>query len=144
MAKSINKGFLIILFTLGLSVTITGRRAYAYDFRAIVLTEEGGQHEGFVKAALVWLKSMADEKNFEISVIHDTREINDAFLKKYKVFIQLNYPPYMWTDTARAAFMKYIEEGRGGRVGFHHATLLGEFDGYPMWEWFSGRFEVGC
>ncbi|MBN1820629.1 MAG: ThuA domain-containing protein, partial [Prolixibacteraceae bacterium] len=22
-------------------------------------------------------------------------------------------------------------------VGFHHAALLGEFDGYPMWEWFS-------
>jgi len=20
----------------------------------------------------------------------------------------------------------------------HHATLLGEFDGYPMWTWFSG------
>jgi len=44
------------------------------------------------------------------------------------------------------AFVKYIEEGRGGWVGFHHATLLGEFDGYPMWDWFSGfmggiRFE---
>ncbi len=34
--------------------------------------------------------------------------------------------------------MKYIEEGRGGWIGFHHATLLGEFDGYPMWDWFSG------
>ena len=31
----------------------------------------------------------------------------------------------------------YIEEGRGGWIGFHHATLLGEFDGYPMWPWFS-------
>jgi type 1 glutamine amidotransferase len=36
-----------------------------------------------------------------------------------------------------AAFVKYIEEGRGGWIGFHHATLLGEFDGYPMWNWFS-------
>jgi len=36
-----------------------------------------------------------------------------------------------------SAFIKYIEEGRGGWVGFHHATLLGEFDGYPMWTWFS-------
>jgi uncharacterized protein len=36
------------------------------------------------------------------------------------------------------AFQKYIEEGRGGGwIGFHHATLLGEFDGYPMWKWFS-------
>jgi type 1 glutamine amidotransferase len=43
----------------------------------------------------------------------------------------------MWTPKAMAAFRKYIEEGRGGWIGFHHATLLGEFDGYPMWPWFS-------
>jgi hypothetical protein len=36
-----------------------------------------------------------------------------------------------------AAFERYIDEGRGGWIGFHHATLLGEFDGYPMWPWFS-------
>ena len=117
--------------TLALSVINPGSQAYAYDFKAVVLTENGGQHEGFVNAALKWLKGVAKENNFQITVIHDTREINDAFLKNYQVFIQLNYPPYMWTDTAKAAFMKYIEEGRGGWIGFHHATLLGEFDGYP-------------
>jgi uncharacterized protein len=31
----------------------------------------------------------------------------------------------------------YIEEGHGGWIGFHHSTLLGEFDGYKMWPWFS-------
>jgi type 1 glutamine amidotransferase len=36
-----------------------------------------------------------------------------------------------------AAFEKFITEGRIGWVGFHHASLLGEFDGYPMWGWFS-------
>jgi type 1 glutamine amidotransferase len=36
------------------------------------------------------------------------------------------------------AFERYINEGKGGGwVGFHHATLLGEFDGYPLWPWFS-------
>jgi uncharacterized protein len=25
----------------------------------------------------------------------------------------------------------------GGWIGFHNASLLGEFDGYPMWQWFS-------
>ena len=43
----------------------------------------------------------------------------------------------MWTDRAKAAFVKYMEEGRGGWVGLHHASLLGEFDGYAMWDWFS-------
>jgi type 1 glutamine amidotransferase len=111
---------------------------HAYDFKALVLTEEGGQHEGFVKAALAWLDKLSGEKNFQYTVIHNTDPIDDAYLANYQVFIQLNYPPYMWTDKAKAAFTKYIEEGKGGWVGFHHATLLGEFDGYPMWDWFSG------
>ena len=57
-------------------------------------------------------------------------------MAKYNLFIQLNYPPYNWTDTAKAAFIKYIEQGKGGWIGFHHATLLGEFDGFAMWPWF--------
>ncbi|UZR96122.1 ThuA domain-containing protein [Chondrinema litorale] len=28
-------------------------------------------------------------------------------------------------------------KAKGGWLGFHHATLLGEFDGYSMWQWFS-------
>jgi type 1 glutamine amidotransferase len=52
------------------------------------------------------------------------------------LFIQLDYPPYNWTPTAQAAFIEYIEEGRGGWIGFHHATLLGEFDGFQIWPWF--------
>ena len=63
--------------------------------------------------------------------------IDEKYLSEYKVFIQLDYPPYSWPEKAMAAFVKYIEEGRGGWIGLHHATLLGEFDGYPMWTWFS-------
>ncbi|MEI9956129.1 MAG: ThuA domain-containing protein [Ferruginibacter sp.] len=50
----------------------------------------------------------------------------------------MDYPPYGWTTTAATAFKKYIEQGKGGWIGFHHATLLGEFDGFSMWQWFSG------
>jgi type 1 glutamine amidotransferase len=49
----------------------------------------------------------------------------------------LDYPPYAWKDKAITAFQNYIEQGKGGWIGFHHATLLGEFDGYPIWQWFS-------
>jgi uncharacterized protein len=133
----------IILLQMGLA---TGSCAQSPVFKALVLTERGGQHEGFVVVALEWLNKLAAEKNFEITVINEPTEVDEAILSKYKVFIQLNYPPYRWSDQAKAAFEKYIEEGKGGWVGFHHATLLGEFDGYPMWNWFSGfmggiRFE---
>jgi type 1 glutamine amidotransferase len=106
-------------------------------FHALVLAERGDQHEAFVVAALEWLKATAKQDNFTIDVVEKTDQFNKAFLAKYQLFIQLNYPPYRWNDEAKAAFQDYIEQGRGGWVGFHHATLLGEFDGYPMWTWFS-------
>ncbi len=97
-------------------------------FHVLAIAEHGGIHKPFVDAAKIWLDKLAKEKNFSVNYVEDTSKIDDEFLAKYKLFIQLNYPPYGWTDTAAAAFVKYIEQGKGGWIGFHHATLLGEFD----------------
>ncbi len=51
--------------------------AKAPKFKALVLTERGGQHEGFVVAALDWLNKFAAEKNFEITVINHANDINE-------------------------------------------------------------------
>jgi type 1 glutamine amidotransferase len=107
------------------------------DFKVLVLTERGGQHGGFTDAALKWLDTFSKENNFEYTEINNTKQINEVFLSQFCVIIQLDYPPYTWTKDAESAFINYIEEGKGGWVGFHHATLLGEFDGYPIWQWFS-------
>lgn len=106
-------------------------------YNILVITERGGQHESFAAAALDWLDNFAAENGAHVTVINNAEPINEAYLKNYNLFIQLDYPPYTWPDAAMTAFTKYIEEGRGGWIGFHHATLLGEFDGYPMWNWFS-------
>ena len=106
-------------------------------FRVIAIAEPGGLHAPFVDTAKTWLDKLANENNFTVDYIQNTDRIDDAFLAHYQLFIQLNYPPYNWTPTAAAAFVKYIEEGKGGWIGFHHATLLGEFDGFKMWPWFS-------
>lgn len=106
-------------------------------FRVVALAEPGGLHAPFVDAAKIWLDKLASENNFTVDYIQNTDKIDDAFLAHYQLFIQLNYPPYNWTPTAAAAFERYIDEGRGGWIGFHHATLLGEFDGFKMWPWFS-------
>jgi type 1 glutamine amidotransferase len=106
-------------------------------FHVIALAEAGGIHRPFVDAAKVWLQKQAADNDFSVDFIENTDKIDDQFLQHYQLFIQLNYPPYGWTPKAVAAFTRYIEEGRGGWMGFHHATLLGEFDGYPMWPWFS-------
>ncbi len=106
-------------------------------FKVLVLTERGGQHGGFTDAGIQWLSKQAEAMKFEMTEINNTKQINDEFLSQFAVIIQLDYPPYTWTKEAETAFIKYIDEGLGGWIGFHHATLLGEFDGYPMWQWFS-------
>jgi uncharacterized protein len=107
-------------------------------FHAVVIAESGGIHRPFVQAAESWLNQLSTDSSFTIEYIENTDKIDSTFLSKCQLFIQLNYPPYMWTRSAMAAFEKYISEGKaGGWIGFHHATLLGEFDGYPMWQWFS-------
>lgn len=105
-------------------------------FKVLAIAENGGHHIAYSKAAKIWLDKLAKEKNFSIDYIENTEKINDEFLNHYQLFIQLDFPPYAWNPTAAAAFEKYISEGKGGWIGFHHATLLGEFDGYPMWNWF--------
>jgi len=115
---------------------VLAAQAKSPNFRVIALAEHGGIHKPFVDTAKVWLDKLASENNFTVAYIEDTEKIDDAFLAKYNLFIQLNYSPYGWTDMAKAAFIKYIEQGKGGWIGFHHATLLGEFDGFPMWPWF--------
>ena len=127
-----------ILIILLYACFISNAQQKAPRFHVIALYENGGHHIEYSKAAKIWLDKLAADSNFSIDYIQNTDKINDEFLSHYQLFIQLDYPPYAWKPDAVSAFIKYIEEGRGGWIGFHHATLLGEFDGYPMWNWFSG------
>lgn len=116
---------------------IVNRKGKAAPYQVLVLTERGGQHGGFTDAGMQWLAQESEALNFEMTEINHAKPITEEFLNRFHLVIQLDFPPYTWSDEAQQAFIKYIEEGRGGWIGFHHATLLGEFDGYPMWQWFS-------
>jgi YVTN family beta-propeller protein len=107
-------------------------------FRVVALAERGGgDHQKFVDTAKLYLNKLAAENDFAVDYITGTERINDESLTQYKLFIQLNYPPYRWAPIAKQAFEDYITQGKGGWIGFHHAGLLGDFDGYPMDPWFS-------
>ncbi len=118
-------------------VTACFARQQYSRFKVLVLFENSGHHIAYSSEAKKWLNQLATDSNFTITYINNTDSINDDFLRQYQLFIQLDYPPYGWKDKAVASFKRYIEEGRGGWIGFHHASLLGEFDGYGMWQWFS-------
>jgi type 1 glutamine amidotransferase len=130
--KNISFIFIFCLLTLG---SVFGQ-SKSPKFKVIALYENGGHHLEYSKAAKIWLDKLAADNNFTIDYIQNTDKIDDAFLANYQLFIQLDYAPYAWTDKAVTAFQNYVEQGKGGWIGFHHATLLGEFDGYPMWDWF--------
>jgi chitinase len=103
----------------------------------LILTERGGQHESFTAAAIQWLETEKKNLNITFTEINNTKPVNDAYLQRFQLILQLDYPPYSWTKEAETTFVNYIDKGLGGWIGFHHATLLGEFDGYPLWNWFS-------
>jgi chitinase len=106
--------------------------------RVLVIAENGGHHVPFSNAGLQWLQRVGEEYNLDFTRITNAKPIvNDDYLAQFGLIIQLDFVPYTWPEAAQKAFVKYIDEGRGAWIGFHHATLLGDFDGYPMWPWFS-------
>ena len=112
-------------------------RASQADTHLLVLTERGGQHGGFTDAAMQWLTTFAAERGYTLTEINDSKLINKEMLARHKVLIQLDYVPYGWGEEAKAALEQALFDGTIGWVGFHHAALLGDFDGHTMWQWFG-------
>ncbi len=104
----------------------------------IVIAECAGQHKAFVDAALKWLIDESAVQNLHLQLFNNADFLADpALLHRTDLIIQLDFPPYTWPEEAQNNFIDYVDNGKGGWIGFHHATLLGDFDGYPMWKWFS-------
>lgn len=122
--------------TLYLSL-IKNRKGTVAPRKVLVLAERGGLHEGFTAAALKWLEMQKERFNMKLTVLNSAKDIPEGELEKYHLVLQLNYPPYAWSEAAQKDMQDYIDRGIGSYIGFHHATLLGEFDGYKMWDWFS-------
>jgi len=135
MKKSI--AFILLVLSCVFQQNSLAQKQKKSRFKALVLYENGGHHLDFTKAAKPWLNKLAIDSSFTVDYIENTKTINEALLKQYQVFIQLDYPPYTWSEESMLAFQKYMNSGKVCWVGLHHATLLGEFEGYPIWKWFS-------
>lgn len=136
LKKIITIPYCILCILCCITVSAQQNKNTTIRFHVLVLAENGGHHIAFTKAARPWLDKLAADSSFAIYYIENPNNIDDSFLSKYQLFLQLDYPPYGWPEKAVKAFENYIEQGKGGWIGLHHATLLGEFDGYPLWEWF--------
>ncbi len=136
--SSILKKWLLVLFLIRPGMSAPACAQHSTSFRILALSEDKGHHRAYSARAKEWLKEQSEILHFQIDYLQTTDSLNEKLLSQYQVFLQLDYPPYGWTETAARAFENYIERGKGGWVGFHHASLLGEFDGYGLWNWFSG------
>lgn len=136
MLQRIFRSIILCIPVLACACSLSAKQPVKPRFRVLALAENGGHHIAYSKKASVWLDKLAADSGFAIDYINNTDKIDSVFLSQYQLFIQLDYPPYAWKPAAVKAFEQYVSEGKGGWIGFHHATLLGEFDGYGLWPWF--------
>lgn len=122
--------------TLSLSL-LRNRQATVAPRRVLVLAERGGLHEGFTARGLKWLADKQEELNMQLTILNSAKDIKAGELDSYHLILMLNHPPYAWSEAAQKDLQSYIDKGKGAFIGFHHASLLGEFDGFPIWKWFS-------
>lgn len=128
--------------TVALSI-LKNHRGTAAPKRILVLAEQGTPHQGFCDAARKWLDEHAmKDYNAEATYVADISKMPRGEMDKYNLILMLNYPPYSaphgWSPEAAADFERYIDQGHGAFIGFHHATLLGDiFGAGDMWQWFS-------
>ena len=123
-----------LLFTLLLCCATAGAQT---TIRVLVLAERGGLHEPFTARGLQWLEQNKERLHLQLTVVNDAINLKRGDINRHQLVLQLNHPPYAWSEEAAEEFQQYIDGGKGGYVGLHHATLLGQFDGYPLWKWFS-------
>jgi len=117
-------GVLTVIFAMSMTGSADAQTP-SPTFKVLALAEEKSIHRPFVDAAKIWLAKEADTENFSIDYIENTDRIDEAFLSRYQVFLQLDYPPYMWTATAAKAFENYMEQGKVGWIGVSPCGIIG-------------------
>jgi type 1 glutamine amidotransferase len=105
------------------------------------------QHGPYVDAALMWLDQLKAAGSLSYTYINGPPDpFTDSYLAQYDVIYQVNYPPFDWSDTAEAAFQKYLTDGVGGWVGVHHSSLYGpevQPTNEVPWTWFDDNLLGG-
>lgn len=131
-----------ILFALSIAIDLWAQEKKPSPRQVLVIAEQGTPHQPFCDAAKDWLETNSKRLNIKTTYIADLNKVKKDWLGLFDLILQLNYPPFCppnaWSKEAGADFEKYIDDGQGGYVGFHHASLLGDiFGAGPMWDWYS-------
>lgn len=117
--------------------------ATAPRFKIVVIGElkdpSGGDeiHKPFVDAARFWLDKLAADSNLAVTYLVHPNSLTDSMLATTNVVWQANFTPYRWNAASKASFEKYLNAGKGGWVGNHHASLYGSVITQETWPFFA-------
>jgi uncharacterized protein len=133
------KKALLALLTLGCGLPAVAEEP---AFRVLVISTRAADHAAMIEAAGPALTEMAARNGFGIDFTRDVTRIDDTFLSRYQVLVQLHIAPFEIPMARHAAIERFVEEGKGW-VGIHAAGLTGrQFQDpqTPYWQWFETFF----
>jgi uncharacterized protein len=110
----------------------------AFKVIAFFTGKEDQAHISYVHEANSWFPAMAAKYHFRYDTTTNWNNMNDAFLKQYKVVVFLDSRPD--EPAQRATFEKYMKNG-GAWMGFHFAGFALTPSDFPAdWDWYHKHF----
>jgi type 1 glutamine amidotransferase len=133
-----------LMATVTATASMAGAQSPAPRFNVLVIAElrdpnhpdRDEIHRPYVEAAKAWLGRLAADSNFAVSYLESPNSITDSTLEHVAVVWQMNFTPFRWNATAKAALEKYLDGGSGAWLGDHHAGLYGAAVTSETWPWF--------
>lgn len=108
-----------------------GPKSRPGDPKVLVFSKTAGFRHGSIEAGQEALRTMGEEKGFEVEVSEDADIFTDENLKQYAAVVFLNTTGDILNTDQEIAFERYIQAG-GGFVGIHAAADT-EYD----WKWYG-------
>ena len=123
--------FYLVIICLLLGTLLSFKDPGQLHPKVLVFSKTNGFRHESIEAGKIALKTMADQKGFEVHFTEEPSQFVTNNLKKYSAVIWLNTTGDVLNNEQQSEFQRYIQAG-GGYVGIHAAADC-EYD----WAWYG-------
>lgn len=140
---SLSTTIVVLSFFLTASYKNTNTSNPSKTKKVLIFSKTNGFRHESIDAAIIAIKKMGRENNFQVDATEDSLDINPKKLKQYQALIFLNTTGNILADKQRSALQNFLHSGKGF-VGIHSATnceiaspwytnlIGGIFDSHPL------------